>query len=143
MEDPATLVWMAPEPPDVDEARAISSWARAHGIKLQRPRATVVPSFAVDDRDSDEVELRLEAAREATDARDADATDRALTSAESILRAHPEMPQAAWLMAEALRAKAARLRSRAPSCGALYLGSSRRSRSAPSALRPLLSCRRP
>jgi hypothetical protein len=43
-------------------------------------------------------------------AADGGAVDRALASAESLLRAHAELPQAAWLMAEVERSRATRWR---------------------------------
>jgi hypothetical protein len=83
-------------------------------MRLAPPQATVVLPLAVDDRIADGVESLLARARDAVAARDADAADRALSSAESTLRAHPELPQAAWIMAEVQRARAARLRLIAP-----------------------------
>jgi hypothetical protein len=61
-----------------------------------------------------DVEALLDRAHDAIAARDADATDSAVSAAESALRAHPELPQAAWLMAEVERTRATRWRRIAP-----------------------------
>ncbi len=110
MDAPATLVWMDPEPPDAEQARALSSWGRAHGVKLAAPAKAAAKALEVDVRPGDAVEALLDGARDAIAARDRDGVDRTLSSAESTLRAHPELPQAAWLMAEVMRARATQWR---------------------------------
>lgn len=101
---------MAPEPPDSEQTRSLSSWSRAHGVKLVAPARAAPLALTVDARIADAVEARLETARDAIGARDGDGADRALSSADGMLRAHPELPQAAWLMAEVERSRAARWR---------------------------------
>jgi len=110
MDAPVTLVWMAPEPPDAEQSRALSSWARARAVTLAIPRDEHPPMVAVDGHVADDVEALLDHARDAIAARDAEAAARALDTAESALRAHPELPQAAWLMAEVQRARSTRWR---------------------------------
>jgi hypothetical protein len=61
-----------------------------------------------------DVEDRLDRARDALAGTDPAAVDAELTRAESVLRAHPELPQAAWLMAELERIRAVRLGQMAP-----------------------------
>jgi hypothetical protein len=107
---PATLVWIAPEPPDGGQSRALETWARGRGITLVPPGGEKPKALAVDPHAADEVESLLDRARDALAARDGDAVDRALGAAEATLRAHPELPQAAWLMAEVHRARSVRLR---------------------------------
>ena len=70
---PATLVWLAPEPPDAAQARALASWARAHGVRLvDCRRDEAPPALAVDrERAADDVERLLDRARDAIAARDA------------------------------------------------------------------------
>ncbi len=112
---PATLVWFAPEPPDAAARRALLDWARAHGVELEPPRDEAPPPpLPASEGAADAVEELLERARDALAARDGDAADRATEAAESLLRAHPELPQAAWLFAEVERARAARWRRTAP-----------------------------
>jgi hypothetical protein len=108
---PATLVWIAADPPDAAEARALASWARAHAVDLAPPREQAPPqALRVDPGVADEVEDLLDRARDATAARESDAIDRATQAAEDLLRVHPELPQAAWLMAEVERARSTRWR---------------------------------
>lgn len=110
----ATLVWMAPDAPDVTQARALAAWASAHGVKLTMPESARPSTIVVNESDADDVERLLDRVRDAIAARDADGADRALAAAESTVRAHPELPQAAWLMAEVERARSTRFRRIAP-----------------------------
>ena len=105
-----TLVWMATEAPDGGQERALASWAHAHGVKLELPRAAKPRAIPVDTRFGDDVERQLDRARDAIAGRDVEGADRALAAAESTLRAHPELPQASWLMAEVERTRSARFR---------------------------------
>jgi hypothetical protein len=110
----ATIAWIAPGPADAEQARTLASWGRARGVRLVPPREDRAPALAVDPKVADDVDALLDRARDALAARDADAVDRSLGAAESTLRAHPELPQAAWLMAEVERVRALRLRRLAP-----------------------------
>jgi hypothetical protein len=116
MDAPATLVWIAPDAPDAQQSRAMSSWALAHSVKLVAPPIERPPALASNGGEhvSDDVEILLERARDAIVAHDAEGADRALSDAESLLRVHPEVPQAAWLMAELERCRSTRW-SRMPS----------------------------
>ena len=107
---PVTLAWLAPEAPDAGQRRTLASWAQAHGVRLVSPLDAKAPALAVDERMPDDVERALDRARDGMVARDAEMVDRALAVAEVSLRAHPELPQAAWQMAEVLRTRSARLR---------------------------------
>jgi hypothetical protein len=100
--------------PDEDQQRALASWARAHGVKLELPRTETPRAIPVDPHAGDDVEKLLDRVHDALAGRDAEAADRALAAAESILRAHPELPQASWLMAEVERARSARFRRLPP-----------------------------
>src|SRR5258708_27043978 len=108
MDAPATLVWLAPQPPDTEQSRALSSWGSAHGLRLTEPRDERPPALTLDPRIPDEVEELLDRARDAVAARDGVAVDSALDAAEARLRAHPELPQSAWLMAEVVRGRTTR-----------------------------------
>jgi hypothetical protein len=105
---------MAPAPPEAEQARALASWARAHGVTLEPPRTESPRPLAVDPHAGDDVERLLDRIRDAIAARDADAADRAIALAESTLRAHPELPQASWMMAEVERARSERLHRLTP-----------------------------
>jgi hypothetical protein len=114
--DDVRVVWLGEDAPRDDARRALVGWARARGLSLldadgsPRGRATrrrdedVGPSLAVAER----VERDLDRAREAVAALEGDAAERALARAEAELRAHPELPSAAWLRAEVLRAWSSR-----------------------------------
>ena len=110
----APLVWLAPEPPSAEAARALDSWASARGVRLTKPSGSSAPEVAIDFAAAERVEQELERARDAIAAQDGDAADRALDAAEKELLAHPELPQAAWLLAEVERARAARWSRVAP-----------------------------
>ena len=110
MDTPATIVWIAPGLPDETQARSIASWAQAHSRTLSTPRDEPPPALHVDLSIAQEVERALDHARDAIAARDAATVDASLTAAEAALRAHPELPQAAWLMAEVERTRSTRWR---------------------------------
>ena len=116
--DDVTVVWVAPDGGSVrstpgdghdDATRAVLEWARARGLRV-RP-AIESSRGGLENTDltiADRVEKELDRAREATAALDADVAERALARAETLLREHPELPQAAWLRAEVHRSWAAR-----------------------------------
>jgi len=110
MDAAATLVWIAPDAPGAQQARAIASFGVARSLILAAPRDERPPAIAAagGEAAAGEVEALLDRARDAIAARDAGAVDRALATAESLLHAHAELPQAAWLMAEVERCRAAR-----------------------------------
>jgi hypothetical protein len=110
----APLVWLASEAPAAHAQRALDTWASARGVRLVSPRASSSNEIAIDFTIADRVEEELERAREAIAAQDADAADAALMRAEKELLAHPELPQAAWLLAEVERGRAARFSRIAP-----------------------------
>jgi hypothetical protein len=121
----ATLVWLAPEGENAsgasdartsrqEAARALERWARAHDVTLAPPSADDVRALVVDLAVSDRVEQEIERARDAIAAQDADAAERALARAEAEIHAHPELPHAAWLLAEIERGWAARFTRLAP-----------------------------
>jgi hypothetical protein len=114
MDAAMTLVWVAPEPPDAQQRLAMTSWSKARSVTLAEPRDDRPRSIPVDERLADEIEQLLDVARDSVAARDGDAVDRALDTAEARLRAHAELPQAAWLMAEVQRARSTRWRRLAP-----------------------------
>ncbi|HLK35303.1 MAG TPA: hypothetical protein VKU41_01035, partial [Polyangiaceae bacterium] len=108
MDAAAVLVWMAPEPPDAAEEATLATWASRRGLTVTAPRDVRPPSLVVDPGIAEEVDSLLARARDALTASDGAGVDEALDAAESRLRAHPELPQAAWLMAEVERARSTR-----------------------------------
>lgn len=110
----ATLVWLAPAQPTRDQREALRAWGSAHGLRLSEPADAPYPRIPGDPRVALAVEDFLDRARAAMAAADAAGVDAALAAAESLLRAHAELPQAAWLMAEVERARATRWRRLSP-----------------------------
>jgi hypothetical protein len=106
----ATVVWLDERPADAQSAAALTVWARSHGMRLVPPTDEARTTLTVDLGIAATVEDWLDSARDALTARSAADVDRALAAAESLLEAHPELPNAAWLMAEVERARAARFR---------------------------------
>ncbi len=108
--DDVTVVWLAPETGERESAaRALAEWGRARGLRIVEASEGAHSGPAkIDFTIADRVEKELDRAREATAALDADAAERALARAETLLRDHPELPQAAWLRAEVHRSWASR-----------------------------------
>ena len=108
--DDVTVVWLEKAEGRDDASRAVADWARARGLRLATAagegsaRAATQVDFSIGDR----VEKELGRARDAIAALDADVAERALARADALLRAHPELPQAAWLRAEVHRGWSAR-----------------------------------
>ena len=102
MSDDAPVLWLDDGEAREDAVRALGEWARARGIRLGtlEDRSS---TMRIDPSLGDRAEKELERAREAIAATDADAAERALARVESLLRDHPELPQAAWLRAEVER----------------------------------------
>jgi hypothetical protein len=117
MDLPVPVVWVAPDgpaSPDAQQARALAGWASAHGVRLEEPRSAAVRAIPIDLGVGDAVEGDIDRAREAVAAHDRDGAVRAIDAADATLRAHAELPQAAWLMAEVERARAAMWRRLPP-----------------------------
>jgi len=86
----------------------LQAWAAARGLRLVAPREGAPHAIEVDATLALRVEENLHQARELVTQHDADGAERALARGEALLRAHPELPQAAWLMAEIERGWASR-----------------------------------
>jgi hypothetical protein len=113
----ATVVWIAPAPPRVGEERAIAAWAQGRRMRLSLPADTAYPALPSDPRidgTAAAIDEQLARARDAITARDGAAADSATAAAEETVLRHPELPNAAWLLAEVLRTRATRLRRVAP-----------------------------
>jgi hypothetical protein len=102
----AAVVWV-----DVAEYRipdVLQSWAAARGLRLVEPPEGGRHAIAIDGSHAKAIEDSLHQSRELLAQHDADGAERALAHAEGLLRAHPELPQAAWLLAEVERGWATR-----------------------------------
>jgi hypothetical protein len=109
-----TIVWLGEQAADSQASATLAAWARSRGLVLAPPAESVPRAIAVDLGISATIEDLLDSARDALTARSGADVDRALGAAESLLKAHPELPNAAWLMAEVERARSVRSRLIAP-----------------------------
>jgi hypothetical protein len=100
--------------PSLAARRSLQEWAEARGFHLVEPAGPPLPAIVPDAVMADAVEEEIERARDATTALDTAAAERALTKADALLGAHPELPEAAWLEAEVLRAWGTRWQRLAP-----------------------------
>lgn len=92
---PALVVlWLGTEPELAAHRAEVAAWAGARQARATLLRPTA-PSY--DGALADRIEALLEEARAATAA---PGTPSALERAEALLLEHPELPQAAWLLAE-------------------------------------------
>ncbi|MBX3201133.1 MAG: hypothetical protein KF894_23545 [Labilithrix sp.] len=94
MSDAAPVVWLEDGEARDDAVRALGEWARARGIRLEALEPSP-PAIPFDPALAERAEKELDRARLAIGAADADAAERALARSESLLREHPELPQAA------------------------------------------------
>lgn len=93
----------------------LSAWAASRMVTLEEPGGG--ESLAPADHEaelSNRVEGLLAEARTTSYATDTAAAERALESAELLLRGNPSLPEAPWLMAETCRAHAALVRPQDP-----------------------------
>jgi len=86
----------------------LQTWAAARGLRLVMPHEGGRHTIPVEGAVATRVEESLHLARELLTQHDADGAERALAHAEALLRAHSELPQAAWLLAEVERGYATR-----------------------------------
>jgi hypothetical protein len=107
--DDVAVYWLDSQRDQAEDqaARALSDWARTRGVRLASIESHGA-ALTVDRSIAERAEKELDRAREAIGASDADTAERALAHAETLLREHPELPQAAWLRAEVERTWSAR-----------------------------------
>lgn len=110
------VVWIAPAggAPSAEAEALLARFASARGFRLTTPGDGGTAALAIDPRVVADVEASLLAARDALTRLDGDAVDRAAAHALTVLHAHPELPQAPWLAAEAHRLLASRFRRAEP-----------------------------
>lgn len=109
-----TVVWLEKAETRADARLLLEEWAHTRGIRLHLPTLTRPAPTVFDPRIAWQIETELDRTREALAALNVEETEQALTRAEAQIRAHPELPQAAWLLAEVKRAWAARWTRIAP-----------------------------
>lgn len=109
----APIVWLG-DAPDAEASATLSAWARTRALGLVAPADVVRTTLPIDLGIAATVEDLLESARDGLTGRSGAEVDRALGAAQDLLAAHPELPNAAWLMAEVERVRSARWRRIAP-----------------------------
>lgn len=94
-----TLVWLGAQKPEGRAKAALDAWAQDRGARFEEPRTVpqdVDKSLGL----SSQCEQALEQARDQLTSGDAEVARQTLRQLEQTLRDHPELIQAAWLMAE-------------------------------------------
>ena len=104
----AAVEWIDAAPRTADETAELKAWAATRGLRLVEPGEGGRHAIPIDLGVANRIEEDLKATRDLLAQHDADGTERALARAEGLLRDHPELPQAAWLMAEVERGWATR-----------------------------------
>ncbi len=106
------LLWLPLSSPSPAEQALIDGWARQESVLLSAaqpsPRAAPGPYRS---EIVAHIERSLESSRVAFDAADIETGRRELATATALLRENPGLPQAPWLMAEALELEALAARS--------------------------------
>jgi hypothetical protein len=97
------LVWLGPAAAQAAFQPDLDSWAHARWTRLESAQRDTAAALAYDDRLVEKIGAELEEARVAAGSLDFASMARRLGVVEQTLRAHPELPQAAWLMAERLQ----------------------------------------
>lgn len=120
------LVWMGTAALRQWHEPDLQAWAGSRQVTLEAPVAeTPLPLAAHDEELVSRVEGLLAEARTAAYGAEPAAAERALSSAELLLRGNPELPEAAWLMSEACVEHAALVRSADPALAEILLARAR------------------
>jgi hypothetical protein len=109
-----TLVWLGARQPDPAGSATLAAWAEANAVRLEAPRHEVPADTAREASIAGRCETLLDQARDQLQAGDEASAGALLAEVDETLRAHPELLQAGWLMAERHRAEARLLRSTSP-----------------------------
>ena len=109
-----TLVWLGAHEPDAASSAALQRWAEQRSVRLEQP----APEASIDGAASQNVvercERSLDEARGQLQAGDEEGARTTLGAMERNLREHPDILQAAWLMAERHRLEARIARGERP-----------------------------
>jgi hypothetical protein len=99
------LLWLSSQPATAEQEAQLRAWAERQGYILSVPResASAQPYAGAT---VTHIESLLERARLAADGLEREQALELVQQAENELFAHPEVPQAAWLLAEALHLQA-------------------------------------
>jgi hypothetical protein len=94
------LVWLGPFAAQSAYQADLDSWANARWARLEPPRSEARARESYSDELVQSVEAELEQARVAAGSLDLPSMHKLLSNIDKTLRKHPELPQAAWLLAE-------------------------------------------
>jgi hypothetical protein len=100
------LIWLGSVATRRAHQADLDAWAGSRVVELRTPPPNVPAGAEYDPRLVADIENRIDQARIAAGSLDERGALRLLDGVERELRAHPELPQAAWLMAERLRLEA-------------------------------------
>jgi hypothetical protein len=128
MSQTAVLVWLSAASALPTSRADLDSFAQSRLLRLEAPHENAAVFRAPTAYAPDvvaQIEVLLEEARSATASLEQSRALSALEHAERLLRDHPELPQAAWLMAEQLELTA-EVESTAPDGGSAALALHRR-----------------
>lgn len=100
------LLWLGTSAARAAHQPDLDSWRREHRTSLHAPAAGGRAGLRYDPALVGRVEKLLDEARIAAGSLDEKAALARLTTVDRLLHAHPELPQAAWLMAERLSIEA-------------------------------------
>ncbi|MBK8997304.1 MAG: hypothetical protein IPM35_16360 [Myxococcales bacterium] len=100
------LIWLGTSAAQANHEPELDSWARARWVELEPPATDAPTGLPYDDALAQRLEELLDQARLAASSLDDATASERLRAIEQSLREHPALPQAAWLLAEALQIEA-------------------------------------
>ncbi|MCA9630534.1 MAG: hypothetical protein KC766_22840 [Myxococcales bacterium] len=100
------LVWLGASAPTPHQHLALESYELAHGLATRKPSSAARAASPYPRRVATQVEAALERARTLSGSLQDTEARAQVGHAQRMLRRHPELPQAAWQMAECLRLEA-------------------------------------
>lgn len=115
------LVWIGTAALRQAHEPDLKAWSASRQVVLDAPAEENLPAATHDDALVARVEGLLSEARTAAYGAEPAVAERALSSAELLLRGNPELPEAPWLMAETCAEHAALVRSTDPALAEILL----------------------
>lgn len=106
MSGAVVLFWLGTSAAQASFEPELDSWARARWVKLAEPAEDAPAGLAYDERLVAKLEELVDQARLAASSLDDATAKERLAEIQRALKKHPELPQAAWLLAEALQVEA-------------------------------------
>jgi hypothetical protein len=114
------VVWIGAAALRANHAADLRAWGESRLVTLEQPaEGLALPPARHDDELSSRIEALLADARTAGFSADLGTAEKALSSAELLLRGNPELPEAPWLMGETCAEHAAIVRESDPALAAI------------------------